>query len=66
MLRRGAQGADVEDLQEGLNLVGASLRVDGDFGPATDGAVRTFQGRNGLEVDGIVGRKTWAALASAV
>jgi hypothetical protein len=44
-----------------------SLVPDGVFGPKTEQAVKTFQGyRHGppwkLAVDGIVGKKTWAAL----
>jgi peptidoglycan hydrolase-like protein with peptidoglycan-binding domain len=44
--------------------------VDGDFGPLTEGAVKAFQADffdfdgNPLQVDGIVGTKTWAALWS--
>jgi peptidoglycan hydrolase-like protein with peptidoglycan-binding domain len=54
-LRRGARGADVEDLQR---FVGA--KVDGTFGPSTEAAVRRFQREKGLVGDGIVGPKTWA------
>ncbi|MEM8589103.1 MAG: N-acetylmuramoyl-L-alanine amidase [Pseudomonadota bacterium] len=61
-LRRGMHGPDVRRLQEKLIGHGASIAVDGAFGPATDTAVRAFQSAKGLDVDGIVGSNTWAAL----
>lgn len=42
------------------------LREDGIFGPLTDEAVREFQRKNGLTVDGIVGPKTWDKLGTVV
>lgn len=60
----GAHGKLVAELQSRLNLAGARLRVDGDFGPKTVAAVRRFQRRRELVADGIVGPKTWAALTS--
>jgi peptidoglycan hydrolase-like protein with peptidoglycan-binding domain len=56
-VRRGDKGQDVKLIQ---GLVGA--RVDGDFGPLTETAVKAWQGRNGLSADGVVGPKTWAVL----
>jgi peptidoglycan hydrolase-like protein with peptidoglycan-binding domain len=38
--------------------------VDGQFGDGTARAVRLFQGDKGLDVDGAVGPRTWAALRS--
>lgn len=57
-IRQGARGQDVVDLQRALG----GLTADGIFGPATDRAVRDYQRRSGLTVDGIVGRRTWASL----
>ena len=65
-LRPGSRGAAVEYLQSELNAAGASLRVDGSFGPATRSAVRSLQSAAGIGVDAVVGPKTWAALASDV
>ena len=39
--------------------------VDGDFGQATEKAVKQFQKDHGLTADGVVGEKTWAALEKA-
>ena len=39
-----------------------SVTVDGVYGSGTAAAVRAFQRRYGLTVDGIVGRTTWTEL----
>lgn len=63
VLKYGANGAEVLELQKLLNdKSNAGLALDGSFGPATLNAVKAFQKANGLEVDGIVGPLTWAAL----
>ena len=62
VLREGDTGAAVKTLQTRLNAWGATLVVDGDFGPATLAAVKAFQTAHHLSVDGIVGPLTWAAL----
>ena len=67
-LRNGMEGEDVKELQSLLIQKGYDLGkwgADGDFGDMTEMAVRDFQMDNGLEVDGIVGEKTTAALLNA-
>lgn len=62
-LRRGNKGEAVEELQALLNAkFGFDLEIDGDFWKATETAVKEFQKKHGLTADGVVGKKTWAAL----
>ena len=63
-LRRGSTGAPVANLQAKLNDAGAGLDVDGKFGARTQAAVERYQRTRELEVDGIVGPQTRAALAA--
>ena len=62
LIKKGSKGYAVKKLQEMLNEKGFKLTVDGDFGPATDAAVRAYQKANHLEADGEVGEKTWGTL----
>jgi len=65
LLQRGSRGASVKALQTLLKLHGYKLPkygVDGDFGGETVDAVKKLQAAKGLEVDGVVGAKTWKAL----
>ena len=62
LLRKGDKGDDVKLLQHQLNILGWQLTEDGIWGVQTDSAVRGYQYRAGLTVDGIVGPKTQAAL----
>ena len=66
-LRKGSSGDDVLDLQKRLNSTGYgyNLKEDGIFGDNTLSAVKDYQQRSGLTVDGIVGTNTWGALTSA-
>lgn len=63
ILRLNNESGYVRTLQILLNKYnGARLAEDGAFGPATLAAVKAYQKSRGLEVDGIVGAKTWAQL----
>ncbi|MBP6216492.1 MAG: peptidoglycan-binding protein [Luteimonas sp.] len=65
-LDEGDRGAAVRDLQAGLRKHGFNPgAVDGVFGPRTEAAVRAFQSARGLQVDGVVGPKTWGELGRA-
>ena len=69
LLRNGSENAFVKILQTELIELGydcGKWGADGDFGDATELAVKKFQEDHGLEVDGIVGEKTWAALDKAM
>lgn len=63
-LRRGDSGPEVRELQTVLArwYPQSGLKVDGDFGPATEQAVRGLQTRAGLTVDGIAGPATFRTL----
>jgi len=64
LLRRGSTGEGVRQLQAFLRVRGYPVgTVDGIFGPGTEAAVRAFQRRQGLPVDGAVGGRTRAAIA---
>jgi putative chitinase len=54
-IRVGSTGDNVRKIQTLLKL-----RADGDFGPATERAVREYQTTHKLPVTGIVGPQTWA------
>lgn len=64
LLRLGTRGEAVRVLQQTLARHGHPLAQDGVFGMNTDAAVRSFQRRNGLVEDGIVGPQTQVALAA--
>lgn len=57
-LQRNDKSNDVQTMQRALNKLGYSLKVDGNFGSGTESAVRDFQKKHGLKVDGIAGDRT--------
>lgn len=57
VLRTGATGAPVEEVQRKLGIT-----VDGKYGPATVKAVKRFQESKGITADGVCGPATWRAL----
>lgn len=61
-VRQGAKGEVITQLQTFLSKAGSNLKIDGIFGSGTASAVRAFQKKYGLAVDGIVGPKTWRKL----
>lgn len=63
-VQQGDLGDPVSAAQTLLVWHALDISVDGDFGPVTDGAVRTFQTRKNLVIDGQVGPQTWTALVN--
>lgn len=64
-IRRGSAGDAVRRAQDRLQAHGHKLPLygaDGDFGAETEQAAKAFQAAKKLEVDGVIGPKTWAAL----
>lgn len=73
LLKKGAKGPQVVELQNLLNAAGSQPRLipDGDFGNLTEQSVKYFQGRHNdatgrpLVTDGEVGDRTWWALRNS-
>lgn len=67
LVRRGSRGVYVCILQDALMSLGYSTGgLDGIFGAVTEKSVRDYQSKNGLQVDGLVGNKTWNKLMNEV
>ena len=68
LLQRGSSGPDVALVQTWLNGVRdactwySELKTDGKFGISTENAVKEFQLKNKMNVDGKVGANTWNVL----
>jgi len=64
-LKKGAEGQVVQALQRTLNArmtPSPNLSEDGDFGPATETAVKSFQAAKKLAVTGVMNAETFKAL----
>lgn len=57
ILKRGLAGEPVKVLQRKLGVTD-----DGQFGPGTEKALKEYQQKNGLQVDGIAGPDTFAQM----
>lgn len=69
ILKNGCEGEDVKELQTNLVRLGYDLGkwgVDGDFGYATEMAVKKFQRDAGVGIDGQFGPKSLAAMEKAL
>jgi hypothetical protein len=70
-LKRGASGSKVKQVQEWLTLHGYGTAIDGDFGPATEAALKAFQQKQEDEAEGPgaweygeVNEATWRTLVA--
>jgi N-acetylmuramoyl-L-alanine amidase len=67
-LHRNDRGKEVSDVQVRLRAQGFELGtegIDGFFGPHTELALKAFQQRRGLLIDGVVGPNTWRELVES-
>lgn len=63
LLKNGTKSVEVAIVQFKLKTAGYNIgNIDGIYGSKTLSAVKSFQKKNGLAVDGIVGKNTWNAL----
>lgn len=63
VLKKGSEGETVKALQRLLKVLGYGIStIDGDFGSETDAAVRKYQDKAKIGVDGVVGEQTWSKL----
>lgn len=62
LLKRGAVGPAVNHLQYLLQRTGSKIAGDGEFGPATESALRNFQTWAKITSDGVCGNQTWSTV----
>lgn len=67
LIKYGDKGTNVTYLQYGLHILCFNTNgIDGHFGNGTLAAVKNFQSKHGLSVDGVVGDGTWNKLKSEI
>ena len=67
LLKKGISVTDVKELQKLLNsLLNLNLTIDGEYGSATEAAVKKFQSKAELTIDGKYGAQSHAALMSTI
>ncbi len=65
-VRLNDRGRDVIEVQKYLETLGYNVSTDGIFGKSTEDAVKDFQKRNKLQIDGIVGGRTLKLLKEMI
>ena len=67
VVKRGETGTYVKWLQQGLHIMCCyDGTIDSTFGAGTESGVKKYQGKNGLEQDGMAGPATWNCLMSDI
>lgn len=67
LIRTGSRGVYVCIAQDALTTLGYDTGgLDGVFGTRTNSSVISFQNKNGLSADGIIGRNTWNTLMNQI
>ncbi len=63
--REGARAGKMKEIQQALKNAGYyDGKIDGVKGKNTKKAIKDFQKSNGLQADGVVGRRTWDLLSN--
>ena len=68
VMPNGSRGCYVMILQDALSTLGyqTGSRIDGVFGARTEEALRGYQRRTSLRVDGVCGCNSWKKISTAV
>ena len=67
VVKKGETGTYVKWLQQGLHIMCCyDGTIDSTFGAGTESGVKKYQGKNGLDQDGMAGPATWNCLMSDI